>query len=368
MEPATTEPILEVSIGLFAILLMVLILPVVVKRIEENLEPFFLLMGLIGVAINYHFGLVDHEELIILAKKAVTTPLSVSGLPIGIVQVVFIFGLVFLYFHKPIYNAVDKIIKKLGFYVFTAVFILILGLVSSLISVIVTAVILSEIVAALEMEKRHKVELVVLTAFAVGLGASLTPVGEPLSTIAISKLNESFDYLFRLLGVYVIPGIVLIAIYTPIRMKKEGIIIKGVAAEYTESFKDILDRTIRVFVFIAALELLGHSFTPLVDWYFSRLEAWQLYWINTISAIVDNATLTAAEISPKLTEEQIRSALMALLISGGMLIPGNIPNIVAAGRLKIGSKEWAKIGVPFGFVLLMIYFIIIEVLGIHITI
>ena len=47
-----------------------------------------------------------------------------------------------------------------------------------------------------------------------------------------------------------------------------------------------------------------------------------------VSAILDNATLAAAEIGPALTESQIKSALMGLLISGGMLIPGNIPNII----------------------------------------
>jgi len=48
-----------------------------------------------------------------------------------------------------------------------------------------------------------------------------------------------------------------------------------------------------------------------------------------------------------------------LLIAGGMLIPGNIPNIVAAGRLKISMKEWAKIGVPIGIILLVIYFAVL---------
>jgi predicted cation transporter len=46
------------------------------------------------------------------------------------------------------------------------------------------------------------------------------------------------------------------------------------------------------------------------------------------------------------------------LISGGMLIPGNIPNIVAAGRLKISMKEWAIIGVPVGLVVMAVYFVI----------
>jgi predicted cation transporter len=47
---------------------------------------------------------------------------------------------------------------------------------------------------------------------------------------------------------------------------------------------------------------------------------------------------------------------VSLLISGGILIPGNIPNIVSAGALKIGSAQWAKIGVPIGIALLGVYF------------
>ncbi len=61
-----------------------------------------------------------------------------------------------------------------------------------------------------------------------------------------------------------------------------------------------------------------------------------------------------------MTDEQVRSALMSLLVSGGMLIPGNIPNIVAAGRLKIGMKEWARYGVPIGLVLLLAYFAVLH--------
>jgi predicted cation transporter len=41
-----------------------------------------------------------------------------------------------------------------------------------------------------------------------------------------------------------------------------------------------------------------------------------------------------------------------LLISGGMLIPGNIPNIIAAHTLQIKSTEWARFGVPLGLVMM----------------
>jgi predicted cation transporter len=97
----------------------------------------------------------------------------------------------------------------------------------------------------------------------------------------------------------------------------------------------------------------------MIIWYVSKVPPYIIYWVNIISAVLDNATLTAAEIGPVLTPLQMKSALMGLLVAGGMLIPGNIPNIVAAGRLKITSKEWAKLGVSIGLVIMVIYFLIL---------
>jgi len=80
------------------------------------------------------------------------------------------------------------------------------------------------------------------------------------------------------------------------------------------------------------------------------------------SAVLDNATLRAIEIGPAMALPQIIGIIMGLSISGGMLIPGNIPNIVTAGRLKISMKEWAVVGLPIGLILLGAYFVILYVL------
>jgi predicted cation transporter len=53
---------------------------------------------------------------------------------------------------------------------------------------------------------------------------------------------------------------------------------------------------------------------------------------------------------------------MGLLIAGGMLIPGNIPNIIAASKLEITSREWAQVGVPLGFILMVVFFVILFML------
>jgi len=52
--------------------------------------------------------------------------------------------------------------------------------------------------------------------------------------------------------------------------------------------------------------------------------------------------------------------MLALLISGGMLIPGNIPNIIAANRLGISSREWARVGLLIGLPLMLACFLVLR--------
>jgi len=72
--------------------------------------------------------------------------------------------------------------------------------------------------------------------------------------------------------------------------------------------------------------------------------------------------LVAAEVTPAMTDRQITFVLMGLLISGGMLIPGNIPNIVSSARLGIKSREWARAALPFGAALMLVYFVLMSLL------
>jgi predicted cation transporter len=350
------EPVLYIAIGLVVITLIVLILPFVVKRVGEHLEPFFLIMGIIAVSVS---GLWSWE----LVKDALKAPVMIGSLPIGIFQVVLIFGLLIYYFNKPFANGIISLAGKLGPPVFIFLFIVLLGLFSSIVSVIVTACILAEVIAALPFSKSDRIKMTVITCFAVGLGAGLTPLGEPLSTILVSKLagapyHAGFLFPLQKFGVYIIPGVIAIAIFGAVYIgRKVSFKAETNAPEYSETLRGALMRAVWVYVFIAALILLGEGMKPLMVWYLDKISPWGLYWINSISAVLDNATLTAVEIGPTMALSQIISAIMALLIAGGMLIPGNIPNIVAAGRLKINMKEWAKIGVPIGLVFMVVYFV-----------
>ncbi|MDD1696190.1 MAG: DUF1646 domain-containing protein, partial [Methanoregula sp.] len=203
--------------------------------------------------------------------------------------------------------------------------------------------------------------------FSIGLGAVLTPLGEPLSTITISKLSgdpyyAGFLFLFDLMGIYVIPGVIAMGILGVIFLQRQGVPTEGLECKLVrESIREVIIRAGKVYLFIMALVFLGAGFTPLILEFIIQIPPEALYWVNTVSAVLDNATLAAAEISPQLSLIQIKSALMGLLIAGGMLIPGNIPNIIAAGKMGITSKEWARYGLPIGFALMLIYFAILFV-------
>jgi predicted cation transporter len=370
MTEIPAEPIWWMVVGLVLVALMVLILPFKVKWCEHNLEPFFLIMGILAVTISRQWSL----ELIIDGLKA---PVMIGSLPIGIFQVVLVFGLLIYFFNRPFYRVIQAIVKKLSIRLFIFMLVLILGLISSVMSVIVTSVILAEIVAALPISRNDRVKLVVVACFAVGLGAVLTPLGEPMSTILVQRLSgppfyAGFTWPIQHFAIYVVPACLVLAVFGAIWIGRKTTSKKNAGAtesehpvtiEYSETLKTVIMRAVRVFAFVAALVLLGEGLKPLIVWFLEKVPAAALYWINIISAVLDNATLTAIEISVDMKIDQIICVVLGLLIAGGMLIPGNIPNIVAAGRLKISMKEWAVIGVPIGLVVMVIFFIILILNG-----
>lgn len=244
---------------------------------------------------------------------------------------------------------------------FFAITVIVLGLISSIITAIIAAIVLVIIVNVLPLDRKSEVRFTVLACFSIGLGAALTPIGEPLATIAISKLNEDFFYLLELIGKDVIPAVLLFGLLSLFLVKpyenQDGL----KSESNVESYKEIVIRSLKIYLFVMGLTFLGHGFEPFINEYVIGLSPALLYWINMISAILDNATLVAAEVSPLMDSETIRAVLLGLIISGGMLIPGNIPNIIAAGKLNITSKEWASFGVPVGLATMILYFIVLYI-------
>lgn len=329
---------------------MVLLLPFLVKKIEEELELFLFFMGCLAVTITTQWN--AH-----LIKEAFSEPIKIT-------LAVFCAGLLFRILQKPLAEHIDNMVGKLGLRFFIALVIVVLGFLSSVITAIIASLVLVEIVHCLKLKRSAKIRIVVLACFSIGLGAALTPIGEPLSTIFIAKLRgepyqAGFFFILKEYGYYIASGIIVFGLLGIFLVSPGRHADIACLKEERESIKDILMRTAKIYLFVMALIFLGRGFKPIIEEYISRISYQGLYWMNMISAIVDNATLTAAEIGPTLQPHQIKAALLGLLISGGMLIPGNIPNIIAAGKLKIKSSEWAKYGIPLGLIIMFACFLLL---------
>lgn len=332
-------------IGLTIILILVLFLPFTVKQVEQNLEAFLFIMGLFAAFIS---GVLNVD----LWMKALKDPIHIT-------LAVLIAGLLFKWFQSPIEKSIFFLGRIIPARLFFALIVISLGLISSIITAIIAALVLVVMVSVLRLNRQSELRLVILACFSIGLGAALTPIGEPLSTIATSKLDEHFFYLLGLIGADVIPAVIIFGILAAILIQPKVSDDSLSGDLSSETYGEITIRTVKIYLFVMGLTLLGAGFEPFIERYLLGLSPYVLYWINMISAILDNATLAAAEISPAMDEPTLKAILLGLLISGGMLIPGNIPNIIAAGKLNITSKEWAKFGVPVGLIAMAVFFLVI---------
>ncbi|MCL2888098.1 MAG: DUF1646 domain-containing protein [Elusimicrobia bacterium] len=340
---------------LAALLVCALILPLAHRKTEENLEIFLFFCGAAAVSISKLWSW--H-----LVSEALRDPLQIT-------LAVLVIGLLFKKFYLYIDKTVRRTVSLIGLRWTLFLIVVILGLTSSLITAIIAALILSEVAALLRLTHAERVKLVIYTCFAISVGAVLTPFGEPLGTIVMAKLAGPPHYagtvfIFRMLWPYIF-SITLVLGFMAFALVKEESAAKCEECKLPASIHsagEILLRAFKVYIFVVALVLLGAGLQPLAYKTIYFLKPWALYWVNIISAVLDNATLAAIEIVPDMPARTLKFLLVSLILGGGMLIPGNIPNIICSSKLKIKSTEWAKTGVPLGFALLLLYFIIMIIL------
>ena len=340
------------TVLLSALIVVVLILPLTVHKIEENLEAFLFACGAFAVTVSH----VWSGHLVLTALKD----------PIKITVAVLVAGLLFRQFNTHLQKLTQKAVKGIGLRWTLFLIVVILGLTSSIITAIIAALILAEIAVMLPLERAGRIKLVTFSCYAIGMGAVLTAIGEPLGTVVISKLsgephNAGFFYLIQHLGWFVLGGVLFMAgMASSIREGQE----KAPGAQAAEmgsdnTIKGIVIRAAKVYLFVMALTFLGDGLKPLAMKTITHLSAGWLYWINMLSAVLDNATLAAIEVTPSISDRTLTFLLMSLVVSGGMLIPGNIPNIICASKLGIKSKEWVKAAFGLGLALMIAFFVIL---------
>lgn len=347
MELSTLQTVL-----LSALIVVVLFLPLTVHKVEENLEAFLFVCGAFAVTVSRTWS----GHLVLTALED----------PIKITLAVLIAGLLFRKFNKNIQHLTHWAVKKIGLRWTLFLIVFLLGITSSLITAIIAALILAEVTVMLPLERKGRIKLVTFSCFSIGMGAVLTSIGEPLGTVVLSKLagephNADFFFLIDHLGWYVLGGILFMAGMASSLRECPICHAPGVKEGADEhSVKSIVVRAAKVYLFVMALVFLGDGLKPLAMQTISHLSANWLYWINMLSAVLDNATLAAIEVTPDISTRTLTFLLMSLIVSGGMLIPGNIPNIICASKLGIKSKEWAKAAFGLGLALMIAYFVILS--------
>jgi predicted cation transporter len=330
------------------VIVVVLLGPIFVEAIERNVEGFFLVIGILTAWMMGQFNAA-------LVWAAMSEPLAFT-------LAVLVFGAGF----RLLRDYLDQLFRRAAqmrhpglLFFWLAV---ILGLLAAFITPVVAALVFVEAISLLRCDRRAEIAATVFACFAIGIGAGLTPLGMPGIAVVLRSLHVDFWYLAELLGPFLIVGIILAAIPTLFLPFDVGTPLE--AAREKDSWRLVLlNRPGKVYVFIAGLVALSDGLRPIVDTYIHRLPEALLFWMNTISAVVNNSTLAAVEIGPSLSRTQQRSALLSLLVSGGALVTGNIPNIVAASRLGITSREWARIGLGTAAVLLILCFAVLTAMA-----
>ena len=235
--------------SLFAILALVLVLPFAVKAVEENLEVFLFVMGALAVTVS---GQWDWP----LVKEGLLEPIKISA-------AVLVAGLLFKFLRPAARKAVGAAISALGLKAFSFAIVVFLGLVSSVITAIIAALLLVEVIDCMKLDRKDEIKLVVVSCFAIGIGAVLTPLGEPLSTIVIGKLrgqpyNASFWFLFTEFWRFVVPGVLGFGILAAFIVKKGGE-DAGLNEDRAEGVGDVLLRTREDLPFRDGPRLPGHG-------------------------------------------------------------------------------------------------------------
>jgi predicted cation transporter len=301
------------------VILLVLLGPVFIGQIERNVELFFLLVGVLTACIMGQFNVT-------LVWAALNEPLSFT-------LAVLVFGATFRLLRDYLDQLLRRAIRRLAPRILCFSLAIILGFLAAFITPVVSALVFVEAISLLRCDRWAEIAATVFACFAIGFGASLTPLGMPGIAVVLRSLHADFWYLARLLGPFIVVGVTLAAVpilFLPFASSNPLEVIE----EKDSWGLVLLIRPAKVYVFIAGLVALSDGLRPLVDAYIHRVPNELLFWLNTISAVVNNSTLAAVEIGP----------------------------FVAASRLGITSREWARIGLGTGALLLILCFAVLKLM------
>ena len=349
-QSVVAAPAWWVNVLLGIIGLNLLIGPLKSRWVESHLEIFLLMIGAAAVTVSGGWS-VDFIY-------------QTLQYPVNVAFIVLVVSLIFNNYSRYIFRVLFAFFKQFEPRYSFALLIFFLGMTSSLVSVTVSALILAEVLKVVNLEHGATVRITVFACYAIGLGAVLTPLAEPMGLVINSALsqpphNADFFFLLRNFFWWIAPAIVLLSVAAGYAARNAGSTLQMQIQEDKETYGSMMRRTWHIYIFVAALNLISTGLRPLAQSTITHLNGPVLFLANAASVIIDNATLAAIEIVPTISHRNLLFMVIGLAAFGSMLVQGNLPNIVAAEKLGIKSREWARIAVPTGLVLMAGYFFIL---------
>lgn len=343
---------LWVNILLGIIVVNLLVWPLASRWVESHLELFLLGVGAAAVTVSGGWSVGFLYETL--------------NYPVNVAFIVLIVSVIFNNYSRYIFRVLFAFFKKMEPRYSFAVLIFLLGMTSSLVSVTVSALVLAEVLKVVNLERTATVRITVFACYAIGLGAVLTPLAEPLGLIINNALsvpphNADFFFLLKHFFWWIAPAVLLLSAAAGYFARNAGTTLQMHIREDKETYSSMLRRTLHIYMFVAALNLISTGLRPLAQSTITHLGGKVLFLANAVSVIIDNATLAAIEIVPSISMNDLVYMVIGLAAFGSMLVQGNLPNIVAAEKLGIKSREWASVAVPTGLILMGGYFIILSV-------
>lgn len=327
-----------------------LVWPLASRWVESHLEIFLLAVGAAAVTISGGWSVDFIYETL--------------QYPVNVAFIVLVVSVIFNNYSRYIFRVLFAFFRKLEPQYSFALLVFLLGITSSLVSVTVAALVLAEVLKVVNLERLSTVRITVFACYAIGLGAVLTPLAEPLGLIINNAFTGAphfadFFFLMRHFFVWIAPAILLLSAAAGYSARHAGTTMQMHIREDKETYGSMLRRTWHIYMFVAALNLISAGLRPLAQSTITHLGGKVLFLANAVSVIIDNATLAAIEIVPTISMNDLIYMVIGLAAFGSMLVQGNLPNIVAAEKLGIKSREWASVAVPTGLVLMGAYFIIL---------
>ena len=166
------------DLGLFAIVLIVLVGPFMVKKIEHNLEAFLFVMGVLAVSISSFYnketlvaalGYTEHQVELIGWNMEIVMEAIKEPLVKGIVPAVLVAGLLFHYGKSHVQRGMNSLTKKVPVKIIVFLIVVVLGLFSSVITAIIASLLLVELMNCMPFDRQTKINLCIIACFSIGL-------------------------------------------------------------------------------------------------------------------------------------------------------------------------------------------------------